>query len=134
MPKTREEPVEQAAASKIAVTEHLSNERTHLAFLRTAVALITFGITINRFSLFLIMNEKLAPGSGPFVPLFGVEQVGLSVVIVGAVFIVWAAVRYTQVSDQIDRGDYRPNKTMVWILTAAVLVFGVASILWLFQR
>ena len=45
MPKTRDEPLGQAAASKTAVNEHLSNERTHLAFLRTAVALITFGIT-----------------------------------------------------------------------------------------
>jgi len=134
MPKKPDGPTGQSAALGSAVNEHLANERTHLAFLRTAVALITFGITVNRFSLFLIINDKLAPGSGPFIPLFGVEQVGFSVVIVGALLIVWAAVRYQQVSRQIDRGEYRSNPRMVWIVTAAVLVFGVASLFWLFQR
>jgi len=134
MPETREVPLEHAVARQTAVNEHLSNERTHLAFLRTAVALITFGVTLNRFSLFLIMNDKLAPSSGPFRPLFESERIGLTVVIVGALMIVWAAIRYTQVSYQIDRGDYRPNRTMVWVLTAAVLLFGVSSIFWLFHR
>lgn len=134
MPKKPHGPTGQGPASGTTVNEHLANERTQLAFLRTAVALITFGITVNRFSLFLIINDKLAPGSGPFIPLFGVEQVGFSVVIVGALLIVWSAVRYQQVSREIDRGDYRANPRMVWIVTAAVLVFGVASLFWLFQR
>ena len=131
---TSDEPLGKTAVTHGFVSEHLANERTHLASLRTAIALITFGITVNRFSLFLIISDKLVPGSGPYTPLFGAEQVGLSVVIVGAVLIVWAAVRYTQVSNEIDRGDYRPNTPMVWILTVAVLVFGVASLFWLFQR
>lgn len=37
---------------------HLGNERTHLAYLRTTVSLIGFGITINRFSTYLIQNDQ----------------------------------------------------------------------------
>src|SRR6516165_661830 len=44
------------------VTDHLANERTYLAFLRTSVGLISFGITINRFSLFLLQTQIVAPG------------------------------------------------------------------------
>ena len=48
------------AGSKF-VTNHLANERTFLAYLRTAVSLMSFGIAINRFSFFL-QQAKTAPG------------------------------------------------------------------------
>lgn len=134
MPKTSDRPSGKTVLHQGPVSEHLANERTHLASLRTAVALITFGLAINRFSLFLILNDKLGPGAAPFVPLVGAEQVGLAVVILGALMIVWAAIRYTQVTTQIDRGEYRPNTTMVWILTTAMFLFVVASLSWLFRR
>ena len=129
-----EEPPGHGPASPTVVREHLANERTHLAFLRTALALITLGISVNRFSLFLIQSGNIRPGSGRFRPLFEGEEFGLGVVIVGALLIVWAAIRYTQVAHQIDRGEFRPNHSMVWVLTAAVLLFGVVGIVWLFQR
>jgi putative membrane protein len=134
MPDAIDEPRRQPAASSTAVREHMANERTHLAFLRTAIGLITLGMSINRFSLFLIMNGNVRPGSGQLKPLFEGEQLGVAMVVVGAALIVWAAYRYTQVSYQIDRGEYLPNRSMVWVLTAAVLIFGVVGIFWLFQR
>ena len=42
------------------LSEHLANERTYLAYLRTAISLISFGITINRFSIYLVQS-KLPP-------------------------------------------------------------------------
>lgn len=43
---------------------HLGNERTHLAYLRTTVSLIGFGITINRFSTYLIQNDEAPKAAG----------------------------------------------------------------------
>ena len=44
------------------VSEHLANERTILAWVRTAIAVMTLGIAINRFSLFLIEFARMVPG------------------------------------------------------------------------
>lgn len=134
MPDAINEPRRAPAMSTTAVREHMANERTHLAFLRTAIGLITLGMSINRFSLFLITNGNFRPGSARLYPLFEGEQLGIAMVIVGALLIVWAAHRYTQVSYQIDRGEFVPNRAMVWVLTAAILIFGVVGIVWLFQR
>ena len=44
------------------VSEHLANERTILAWVRTAIAIITLGIALNRFSLFLVEFSHIVPG------------------------------------------------------------------------
>jgi len=42
------------------VAEHLANERTILAWIRTAIAVMTLGVGINRFSLFLSSQPRRA--------------------------------------------------------------------------
>ena len=53
---------------------------------------------------------------------------GVSLVIVGIVTIALAAWRYNQVFWQIERGNYRPNRLAVWLLTAVVMILGTLSI------
>lgn len=116
--------------------EHQANERTFLAWLRTSIALIGFGFAIARFGLFLrqlqvaVTRQEAAPTN----PLFNSENLGISLVIVGIVVIALAALRYNQVFWQIERGDYRPNRLMVWIITALVVILGTLSIPLLFLR
>ena len=45
------------------VSEHLANERTILAWIRTAIAVMTLGVGINRFSLFLVEFSHIVPGN-----------------------------------------------------------------------
>jgi len=116
------------------VTDHLANERTYLAFLRTSVGLISFGITINRFSLFLLQSQLLPPRRFMRFPLVEAETVGFGMALFGMLLLMWAGIHYTRVSYQIDRADYRPNRVMVWIITLAVLLIGAPAVAWLFQR
>jgi putative membrane protein len=116
------------------VTEHLANERTYLAFLRTSVGLISFGITINRFSLYLLESQILSPRRMPRFTLVEAERVGFGMVVFGILLMMWAAMHYTRVSYQIDRADYRPNRLMVWVITLGVLLIGAPIVAWLFQR
>jgi len=60
--------------------------------------------------------------------LFSSENLGVSLVIVGIVVIALAAWRYNQVFWQIERGDYRPNRLMVWLIAAVVMSLGTLSI------
>lgn len=109
--------------------EHQANERTFLAWLRTSLALIGFGFAIARFSLFLrqlqtaFTQQDASPRS-----LFNSENLGASLVVFGILTIVLAVWRYNQVFQQIERGDYRPNRLAVWILTAIVIILGTLSI------
>ena len=131
--------------------EHQANERTFLAWLRTSIALIGFGFAIARFGLFLrqlrvaVAQNSAGGGSGsrfelaqnlePLHPIFNSMTLGVSLVILGIVAIALAAWRYNQVFWQIERGDYRPNRWLVWLLTALVMFLGVLSIpLLLVQR
>lgn len=115
--------------------EHQANERTFLAWLRTSIALIGFGFAIARFGLFLRQLQATLTQQPPTAhPVFTSENLGLGLVIFGIVAIVGAAWNYNQVFWQIERGNYRPNRLMVWIMTGVVVCFGVLSIPLLFLR
>ncbi|MBD2212313.1 DUF202 domain-containing protein [Nostoc linckia FACHB-104] len=109
--------------------EHQANERTFLAWLRTSIALIGFGFAIARFGLFLHQLDAAITQRKPDVhPLFNSENLGIVLVIFGIVMLALAAWQYNQVFWQIERGDYQPNRLSVWVITVAVMIFGLLSI------
>lgn len=109
--------------------EHQANERTFLAWLRTSIALIGFGFAIARFGLFLHqLQATVTQQAASTNSLFSSENLGVSLVIVGIVVIALAAWRYNQVFWQIERGDYRPNRLMVWLIAGVVMILGTLSI------
>jgi putative membrane protein len=109
--------------------EHQANERTFLAWLRTSIALIGFGFAIARFSLFLRqLQSTLTQQEYSADPIFNSENLGISLVIFGISIIATAAWRYNQVLEQIERGDYRPSRLLIWIVTAVVMILGLLSI------
>lgn len=109
--------------------EHQANERTFLAWLRTSIALIGFGFAIARFGLFLQQLQiTLTPQSAGVHPFLNSSNLGLSLVILGIVTILVAAWHYNQVFWQIERGDYRPSRFLVWVMAIAVAVLGSLSI------
>jgi putative membrane protein len=115
------------------VSEHLANERTHLAYVRTALALITLGITVNRFSIFLIEHERLNMANRPFGILNGTKYAGFGMVVYGFLVMALALRRYHAVDRAIERLDYRPDRLTVEVLTVIALVGGAAGILWMFE-
>lgn len=82
---------------------HLANERTHLAYLRTTVSLIGFGITLNRFSIFLIQQ-----GQEPVkrALLRDTGNAGIGMVLLGLGLLAWSLYRYWRVGEDIERGEY----------------------------
>lgn len=73
---------ENTASVAVRATDVLANERTYLAYVRTALAFIAFGFVIARFSLFarefaaLVHGESVSPGPstafGTAMALFGI--------------------------------------------------------------
>lgn len=111
------------------IREHQANERTFLAWLRTSIALISFGFAIARFGLFLSqLNFALTQQQPSPNPFFTSESLGICLVLFGTFTIALAAWRYNQIFWQIERGDYQPNRSMVWVMTGVVMIFGFLSL------
>lgn len=109
--------------------EHQANERTFLAWLRTSIALIGFGFAIARFGIFLQqLHLTLTQQEQPVHPVFNSEVLGVSLVVFGVVVIAIAAWRYNQVYWQIEKGDYQPNRLVIWMMAAVVMILGLLSI------
>ena len=97
--------------------------------LRTSIALIGFGFALARFGLFLQqLQAAVTRQAVPTKSFFSSENLGVSLVIVGIVVIALATWRYNQVFWQIERGDYRPNRLMVWLIAAVVMILATLSI------
>ena len=112
-------------------SEHLANERTHLAYLRTAVCLISLGITVNRFSIYLQQHDKTY--ERPNDVLAGTASAGLGMVLFALLLMLVALHRFRTVERAIDRGGYEPGGRLVTALTLSVVLAGAFGIVWMFQ-
>lgn len=112
------------------VSEHLANERTILAWIRTAIAVMTLGVGINRFSLFLVEFSHIVP-DGRKLNTARAEELGIGLVILGILILLGAIWHYLDVAKAIDEGTYRPSRRKIVLAALAVVVLGGASLAWL---
>ncbi len=112
------------------VTEHLANERTLLAWIRTAIAVMTLGIAINRFSLFLMEVHQIAPGSRA--ANLHAETIGIGLVALGIVLMCSALWHYRRVSRTIESETYRPANLILVLTSLAIVAIGGSALIWLF--
>src|ERR1700728_5038344 len=84
-------------------SDHAANERTFLAWVRTAFAVMAFGFLVERFDLFLqIAGQTLARRAlSPTGQLAG-NVVGLILIGLGAATIILALLRLRRTARQID--------------------------------
>ena len=111
------------------VSEHLANERTILAWVRTAIAIMTLGIAINRFSLFLVEFSRLVPG-GRVVNTHA-EEIGIGLVIIGVIVMLGGIWHYLDVARAIDDGNYQPSRLRIVLPALIVVLIGASSLVWL---
>lgn len=111
------------------VSEHLANERTMLAWIRTAIAVMTFGVGINRFSLFLVEFSKTVPGART--ANAHAEQLGIGLVGLGLLVMLGGTWHYVHVARTIDDETYRPARIGIVLTALAVLALGGTSLVWL---
>ena len=116
------------------VREHLANERTYLAYLRTSIALISLGISVNRFSLFLLEKNIVSESRSTIKTLVSAEQLGIGMLALGLVLLVWGTLHYTFVYRQIREQHYRPSLVSIWVLSSIIIIATLAGVVWLFIR
>lgn len=109
--------------------DHLANERTFLAWIRTSIAIMGFGFVVVKFSLFVkqlsfvITDKKLMPGSG-FSSTIGITLVGI-----GGAMAILAYWRYRHIEKQLLRKAYYPSFFLSLLLTVSIILISVL-LLW----
>ncbi|MEJ5339654.1 MAG: DUF202 domain-containing protein [Aquificaceae bacterium] len=103
---------------------YMAAERTFLAWVRTAIALIVFGFVIEKFEFFLLQLEKvfnihLAQEHHSLV------GIGVFVIVVGLLTLILGTLNFYRTIRQVDRGFYR---THTWLYKAYGLVIFIACL------
>ena len=115
-------------------SDHAANERTFLAWVRTAIAVMAFGFLVERFDLFL---QVAAPSLADRMLSLGGQEfgnvAGLTLIIVGTAMIALAAARFLRTAKNIDSDQPHPSTgARVDLALAALLVLlGLSLMLYL---
>lgn len=104
------------------VRDHLANERTYLAWMRTAIALMGFGVVILRLR-YLIPPQIPRTGQG--------WKLGLMFASVGLLTVLLSTVHYFAVCRAIDADNYEPARWWVVIFSLCVALIGSGVIYFL---
>jgi putative membrane protein len=84
-------------------TDHAANERTYLAWIRTAIAVMAFGFVIEKFGIFLTyIGAELGGKAPPPASRDDARLLGIGLVVLGVIIIVVATLRFLSTRRQID--------------------------------
>jgi putative membrane protein len=114
-------------------SDHAANERTLLAWVRTAIAIMAFGFLVQKFDLFLrIAAESLArrslPGGGQSVG----TAAGLLLIVLGGGTMVLATMRFRRTTRDIDAAERRPGPGTRLDIALVALLMLLGAILFVY--
>lgn len=108
--------------------EHLANERTFLAWIRTGLGLIAFGFVLERFSILASRLQHLLAGrtvAFQTPPDIKTTVFGVFLICCGILLSIFAFFKYLNVSKQIDEDTYTPTYTLEAFATLLLILCGV---------
>jgi putative membrane protein len=115
-------------------SDHAANERTFLAWVRTAIAVMAFGFVIERFDLFLQAMAPQMPGKqfsahSQWLANFA----GLAFIVLGVAMIVIAGIRFVKTAKdiEIDTDVPSPGNRFDLALAALIGLLGIALFLYM---
>jgi putative membrane protein len=110
--------------------DHLANERTFLAWVRTSVAIVVFGFAIGRFA---VAMRQLTEFQGHASRSTGLSVwMGMSAILAGVVMMMAGLARYRKTRAQLDEGKFEPAGFIVDLVTILTVLFGLALAGYLF--
>jgi putative membrane protein len=115
-------------------SDHAANERTFLAWVRTAIAIMAFGFLVEKFDLFLEVAGGSLAGRVSSVSgqLLG-NIAGLLLIALGGATMVLAIIRFRKTASDIDSPAQRPSsgERMDVTLAGLLIMLGAALFVYL---
>ena len=103
--------------------DHLANERTFLAWVRTGAAIVVFGFAIGRFSIAL---RQLTALQGHPVHRSGISVwMGAISIGLGLAMVVAGLFRYRATRDRLEEGTFEPAGFVLGLVTVLTVLFGL---------
>ncbi|HEY4937066.1 MAG TPA: DUF202 domain-containing protein [Puia sp.] len=115
------------------ISDHLANERTFLAWIRTSVGLMGFGFVVVKFSIFVKQFSIVMERPAPTTPHGYSSVMGISLVAFGALIGILSFYRYRKIEKQISNPGYKPSGVLINLLAAAILLIGIFLVIYLLQ-
>ena len=113
-------------------SDHAANERTFLAWVRTAIAVMAFGFVIERFDLFLqVSASQRQPPVSPASSTFA-NVAGLAFIAIGVAMIVISGFRFVRTAKGIDSQSELPSTGERFDLALATLIGLLGASLFLY--
>jgi putative membrane protein len=106
------------------VRDHLANERTYLAWMRTGIALMGFGVLIVRLRILRPPLAPQPPGNG--------WKLGLAFSLVGLLTLLLSTQHYLAVRRDIDEDTYQPADRWIILSSLAVILLGIGVVYYIF--
>jgi putative membrane protein len=103
--------------------EHLANERTFLAWVRTGAAIVVFGFAIGRFSI--AMRQLTALQGHPVRTAAISVWMGSFTIVGGVALVVAGLLRYRRTKAQLESGTFEPAGFVVDLITILTVLFGL---------
>ena len=115
--------------------EHLANERTLLAWIRTSIGIIAFGFVVVKFSLFIKQISLLLGENAPHLPQQGYSSmIGILLVAVGAMVLLFSYLKYKQTEKQLNNQAFKSSSKLIFSLTILIFSISVLLILYLVEN
>jgi putative membrane protein len=121
-------PIPQPTRPESRVRDHLANERTFLAWIRTSLGMIGIGFVLARMSVFL-RQLSMVGESAPRPEIRGSQEfliTGVMFLLLGIVICLGACWGYQRSRKAIDARQYEPVRHTVTALTVAVVLGSLA--------
>jgi len=114
-------------------SDHAANERTFLAWVRTAITVMAFGFLVEKFDLFLEVAAPSLAGRAFSLPGHRFANLaGLAFVLLGTAMVAIAAVRFRITARNIDSEDPESGPGSRIDLALALLLFLLGCALFLY--
>lgn len=127
--------MEEIIKNKSTATDHLANERTLLAWIRTSIAIMAFGFVVVKFSLF-IKQISLLLGKNTNIPApHGYSSIiGILLVAAGAAILPVSFWRYKRTEKQLNNQTYYSSSRLLFLLITILIVISIFLILYLVEN
>jgi putative membrane protein len=110
-------------------SDHLANERTFLAWVRTSISVIVFGFVVAKFGITLrqfFRFENLDPHET------GISlALGVAFMVVGILMAMLAVWRYQSTRVQIEQANFRPPNKIIYVVGVLTAALGTVLVYYL---
>ena len=106
-------------------SDHAANERTFLAWVRTAIAIMAFGFLVAKFNLFLRLAQNGLRGHGQVLAMSSNSLgsvAGIVVTAAGLLIVALAAIRFLRLRRAIDCAEAVTGGARLDLVLAGLLV------------